>query len=133
MSELRVLAGRYAICRLAPDTEAPARYFSVTRTPEELSVVCAESDVPAGAPCEPGWCVLQVAGPLDFNLTGVLAAIAVPLAQAGVSIFALSTFDTDYVLVKDENLERALEALRTAGHGVVDLGESNPTAEAQRR
>ena len=121
MSELRVLAGRFAICRLPPDAAVPARFFSMTRTPEELSIVCAEADAPEGAKREPGWRMLQVAGPLDFALTGVLAAIAAPLAQAGVSIFAISTFDTDYVLVKDENLARAEEALRAAGHTVRGL------------
>jgi uncharacterized protein len=116
VSELRVLEGRYAICRLPADAEVPARFFSVTRTADELSVVCAEDAAPAGARCEGGWRVLQVAGPLEFSLTGVLAGIAAPLAEAGVSIFAISTFDTDYVLVKEEKLAQAIDALRRAGH-----------------
>jgi hypothetical protein len=118
VSELRVLPGRYAVCRLTADAEVPPAFFSVTRTADELSVVCAEGCAPEGSPCERGFRILQVAGPLEFALTGVLAGIAVPLAQAGMSIFAISTFDTDYVLVKEDNLATAMEALRDAGHRV---------------
>ena len=123
MSDLRVLDGRYAICRLAADAGLPewvdGVFFSVTRTHDELSVVCEEGQVPEGTKCERGFRVLQVAGPLDFSLTGVLAAIAAPLAEAGVSIFAIATFDTDYVMVREENLAKAVEALRAAGHRIV--------------
>ncbi len=118
MSRLRLMAGRFAICRLAADAEVPARFFSVTRTADELSLVCLEEDAPEGARGEGGWRAMQVAGPLDFSLTGVLAGIASPLADAGVSIFAVSTFDTDYVLVKEDAMVRAVEALRAHGHEV---------------
>jgi hypothetical protein len=123
VSELRLLSGRYAICRLAADAAIPdwatgGDFSSVTRTSDELSVVCAEAEAPEDVKCERGWRILQVAGPLEFSLTGVLAAIAAPLASAEVSIFAISTFDTDYVLVKEENLAKAAEALRAAGHRV---------------
>jgi len=122
VSELRLLAGRFAVCRLAVDARVPewaaGDFSSVTRTPDELSAVCREDAVPDGVKCERGWRVFQVAGPLEFSLTGVLAAIAGPLADAGVSIFAISTFDTDYVLVKDEVLAKAVEALKGAGHRV---------------
>jgi hypothetical protein len=123
VSHLRVLPGRFAVCRLAADEAVPAwadggAVNSVTRTAEELSVVCAEERAPADAKCERGWRIFQVAGPLDFALTGILAAIAGPLARAGVSMFALSTFDTDYVLVKEENRAKAVEALEAAGHSV---------------
>jgi len=123
VSDLRLLRHRFAVCRLAADADAPAWaaggiFSSITRTPGELSVVCAEGLAPEGTRCEGGWRIFEVAGPLDFSLTGVLAAIAAPLAHAGVSIFAISTFDTDYVMVKDENLAKAGEALRAAGHGV---------------
>jgi hypothetical protein len=117
-----LLAGRVAVCRLAAAERVPewagGSFCSVTRTAGELSVVCAESAVPGGVPCEGAWRALQVEGPLDFALTGVLASLAVPLAEAGVSIFAISTFDTDYVLVKEESLARAVNALRAAGHEV---------------
>jgi hypothetical protein len=123
VSELRLLPGRYAVCRLEADAGVPAwvgtgPFVSVTRTDGELSVVCAEEFVPDGTNCENGWRIFQVAGPLEFSLTGVLAAIAAPLADAGVSIFAISTFDTDYVLVKEESLAKAAEALGGAGHEV---------------
>jgi len=94
-------------------------FVSVTGTRDEVSVVCPEDQAPEGATVEAGWRCLKVDGPLDFGLTGVLASLAVPLAEAGVSIFAVSTFDTDYVLVKAEALERAAAALETAGHRVV--------------
>jgi hypothetical protein len=124
VSDLCLLAGRFAICRLPADDAVPAwaaggPFSSITRTSDELSIVCAEGLAPAGSPGEGGWRVFQVAGPLDFSLTGILAAIASPLAKAGVSIFAVSTFLTDYILVKEENLASAVEALRTAGHSVV--------------
>jgi len=123
MSDLRLLPHRAAVCRLAADEAVPAwatagPFSSVTRTPGELSVVCTGDLVPEGARCERGWRVFEVAGPLEFSLTGILAAIATPLAHAGVSIFAVSTFDTDYVLVKEENLAKAVDALRAAGHTV---------------
>ena len=121
---LSLLDGRFAVCRLAPGDEIPAwasggAFASVTRTRDELSLVCAEGAVPEGIRCEGGWRVFQVEGPLDFGLTGILASLAVPLAEAAVSIFAVSTFDTDYVMVRDQNVERALAALATAGHRVV--------------
>ena len=116
MSELRPLPELYAVCRLPPHAGVPACFFSATRTAEELSVVCAERDAPTGVPCECGWRILEVAGPLEFALTGVLAAIATPLAEAGVSIFAVSTYNTDYVLVREHDLEKAVKALREAGH-----------------
>ena len=71
-----------------------------------------------GVPTEPGWRALQVDGPLDFMLTGVLASLALPLADAGISIFAISSYDTDYVLVKQDKLAGAIDTLRKAGHGV---------------
>jgi hypothetical protein len=125
---LRVLAGTLAVCRLPPDAPLPAwagdsPFVSLTRTAEELSVVCAEGAVPAGVESVRGWRALQVAGPLDFALTGILAALAGPLAAAGISIFALSTYDTDYLLVQAATLPQAVAVLRQAGMTVhADLG-----------
>jgi uncharacterized protein len=121
--KLRVLAGELAVCRLPADAPAPATppsatLFSITRTREELSVVCDAAQAPAGAQIQAGWRALQVAGPLDFALTGILASIAAPLALAGVSLFAVSTYDTDYVLVGEDALDAAVAALRDAGHEV---------------
>ncbi len=126
--KLSVLDGSLAICRLEPSAEIPTwvlsqSFYTLSRTAEEISVVCPEAAVPDGITCERGWRGLKVAGPLDFSLTGVLAAIAAPLAQAKISIFALSTFDTDYVLVKTEKLELAITALEGAGHKVYRTGE----------
>jgi hypothetical protein len=120
---LVVLPGTFAVCRLAAGAAPPAwawagPFASLTRTADELSVVCAEAAVPAGTLCERGWRCLRVAGTLDFALVGVLASLLVPLAGAGVSTFAVSTFDTDYLLVREADLGRAAEALRTAGHSV---------------
>ena len=116
---LRALPGRFAICRLDPGAvpfwEAGA-FYSVTQTADELSVVCAEADVPEGVRHSPGWRILGVSGRLDLALVGVLSALTAPLASAGISVFALSTFDTDYLLVQEPNLDRAVEALRSAGH-----------------
>lgn len=120
--ELTLIEGRFAVCRLAPDAARPAwaaqGFSSVTRTSDELSVVCAEDAVPPGVQREPGWRILQVAGPLEFGLTGILLSVARPLAEAGVSIFAISTFDTDYVMVRESSVEKAIGALEAAGHRV---------------
>lgn len=101
-----------------PPPPPGAAFFAVTRTPGELSVVLPEAAVEAGWRAEKGWRCLAVAGPLDFALTGVLASLASPLAAAGVSLFAVSTYDTDYLLVREEDLARAVAALRNAGHRV---------------
>jgi hypothetical protein len=120
---LTALAGRYAVARLDPAAGVPpwawaGEFAAVTRTAEELSVVCRESAVPDGVRAERGWRPLRVAGPFDFAAVGVLASLVEPLAAAGISLFAVSTFDTDYVLVKDDQLAGAVAALRRAGHTV---------------
>ena len=118
---LSVLPESLAVCRLEAAAQIPAwahtgAFRAVIRTPTELSIVCREDSVPAGIPASRGWRAIAVAGTLDFALTGVLASLASPLAAAGVSIFAVSTYDTDYVLVKKDTLDRAVEALSAAGH-----------------
>ncbi|HUP61600.1 MAG TPA: ACT domain-containing protein [Thermoanaerobaculia bacterium] len=111
-----------AVCRLDPHAEVPSwvqgAFVSITRTPEELSIVCDETNVPSDVNAEPGWRAIQVAGPIPFETTGVAAALTAPLAAAGISVFLIATFDTDYVLVKREVLDRAAETLRAAGHQV---------------
>ena len=115
---MRLLPGRYAVCRLDRDATVPewaqGAFLSVTRTPEELSVVCDESLVPSTARAERGWRCLMVEGPIPFEMTGVAAAVAVPLADANISVFLVATFDTDYLLVKEGTLERAMAALRAS-------------------
>jgi hypothetical protein len=123
---LSVLPETLAVCRLGPDDALPpwARagdLRAVTRTASELSIVCREDSVPDGVTSNCGWRAIAVDGTLDFALTGVLAALASPLAEAGVSIFAISTYDTDYVLVKADTLDRAVAALSSAGHRFAGL------------
>ena len=120
---LRVLDGHMSVCRLRAGSEVPkwattGGFFSVTRTRDELSVVCPGEEVPEGVRSEGGWRALGLEGPFEFSEVGVLASVAAPLAEAGVGIFAVSTFDTDYVLVKEEQLRSAVAALRGRGHEV---------------
>ncbi len=120
---LTLLPDVLAVCRLPADASVPAWAWtgepaSVTRTRDELSVVCRADAVPDGVRCEPGWRCLKVAGPLDFALTGIMAALTAPLAAAGIALFAVSTYDTDYLMVKAETLDRAVDALHGAGHRV---------------
>jgi hypothetical protein len=121
--KLVVLNGELAVARLGADEAIPpwaaeGGVSSVTRTADELSVVCAAAGVPSNVRAERGWRCLQVVGNLDFSLTGVLASIAAPLAAAELSIFAISTYDTDYVLVRERDLAEAIGCLKAAGHEV---------------
>jgi enamine deaminase RidA (YjgF/YER057c/UK114 family) len=115
-----VLPELLAVCRLGAADRVPSwalelheGLVSITRTPDELSVVCPDEAVPPDVEVEAGWRALKVPGPIPFDQVGVLAGLAAPLAAAGISIFAVSTYDTDYVLVKEADLERALAALDT--------------------
>ncbi len=122
--DLSVMTGDYAVWKLPPDAPAPSieglPFLSVTRTDAELSVVSLSSFVPADVPAEAGWRCLGVAGPLSFDLTGIVAALTTPLAEARVPVFVVSTFDTDYLLVKSADLDRACGALEDAGHRIVE-------------
>ena len=133
MTNLALLPGHHAFCRLEPAAGLPGwamagAFCSVTRTAEELSIVCPEDAVPAGVRCEGGWRLLRVEGTLEMGLVGIMAALTAPLAQAGISLMAIATFDTDYLLVREATLGRALAALRGAGHGVA--GEDGVEAPA---
>ena len=121
--ELTLLPERYAISRLAADAPIPAwatqgPFFSVTRTGEELSIVSELSCVPVGVASQAGWRVLKVHGPFVLSEIGVLSSLAAPLADAKISLFAVSTFDTDYLLVSATSLSGAIAALEDAGHTV---------------
>jgi hypothetical protein len=121
---LEVLPDTLAVCRLPPDTPIPpwaagaSSFLTVSRTREELSITAVQGEVPDGVRCERDFRALRVRGTLSPDLVGILLSIADPLARAGLSIFAISTYDTDYVLVRSRDLVAALEALRTAGHDV---------------
>lgn len=116
------LPGHFALIRLSPDAAIPAwalastGFVSITRTTDELSVVCSSDLVPAGVESDAGWCCLKLKGPFAFDQVGVLSSFALPLAESGVAIFAISTFDTDYILLKEQQRATAIEALQSAGH-----------------
>lgn len=121
--DLVLMPDMLAVCRLESSDEIPAwaataSFSSITRAAEELSIVCPQNLVPDDVQCEPGWRCLRVAGTLNFSMIGVIASLVEPLAHAGISVFVMSTFDTDYLLVKETNFEAALSALRSAGHEV---------------
>jgi hypothetical protein len=123
MFSLILLPDRLTICRLPPDALLPSWAESdglqaIIRTTDELCIICNENNVPANITAEPNWRALKVQGPLVFSEVGVIASLANPLAEAGVSIFVISTFETDYILVKKRDLEAAVEKLREAGHSV---------------
>jgi uncharacterized protein len=121
--ELTLLPERFAISRLAADSPIPewamqGPFFSVTRTGDELSVVTELSRVPPGVQSQPGWRVLKVHGPFVLSEIGVLSALATPLAETKISLFAVSTFETDYLLIASETLSAAVAALERAGHTI---------------
>ena len=122
--DLRALPGTYAVCRLSGDEELP-RWFSLTpplaaaiRRADELSLVAEEQRVPPDVRAERGYRALEVAGPLDLAMTGVMADLAEALAAAGVAILPLATYDTDVILVPGDRLGDAATALDAAGHTV---------------
>jgi len=121
--ELTLLPERFAISRLGADSPIPAwatqgPFFSVTRTGDELSIVAEVSRVPVDVKSQAGWRVLKVHGPFALSVIGVLAALASPLAEAKISLFAVSTFDTDYLLIASETLPAAIAVLERAGHTI---------------
>lgn len=118
------IAGAFAVCRLPARSSVPlwalqGAFFAVTSTAEELSVVCPSTQVPADVQHESGWTCFQLIGPFPFETTGILASFIQPLAEWAIPIFAISTFDTDYVLVRDGWVEKTLDALRDAGHVLI--------------
>lgn len=123
--ELDVHPTALAICRLDPSRAIPAwttgaagPLVSVTRTRDELSIVAPEDAVPRSVRSERGWRAMSVRGPLEFSLTGVLAGLSGALSDAGIPIFVVSTFDTDWLLVRADDVDRAVEVLAAAGHRV---------------
>ncbi len=132
-----MVPGTYAVCRLPASAAVPAwagkAFVSITRTAEELSIVCEERRLPEDVfgiefQIERGWVLLKLHGPFPLDAIGVLSSVAKPLAEAAISLFALSTFDTDYILVKRIHAKQAIAALTLAGHTLVE-----PTSGAFRR
>jgi uncharacterized protein len=120
---LTVFPGAYAIARFAPDENISFEYtgscfYTVSKTEQELSLVCEERFVTADVKAERGRRLIRVDSTLTFSLTGIVASLAMPLAEASISIFSVSTYDTDYLLVKESDLGRAVAALERAGHKV---------------
>jgi hypothetical protein len=120
---LKLLKGKYGVCRLnktqsIPEWSKKGEFFSITKTSDELSIVCSENNIPNYIKCEKGWRILKIQGPLDFSLIGILASISLLLSQNKISIFAISTYDTDYILVKD--IDNAVKSLVKGGYKVVD-------------
>lgn len=122
---LSVLKQTFGICRYDADKEIPERilkskFFSVTRTSDELSLICPIEYMPADARCESNWKCLKVNGPLDFAQTGILSSLASVLAEAEISLLTFSTFETDYIMVKDVDLAITIKSLKSRGHQVYD-------------
>ncbi len=118
---LTLLPNRFAVCRLdataaRPPWASSSAFLSITRTPEELSIVCDEAGVPEQVQAVRNWRCLKIEGPIPLEVTGVAASLIVPLGSAGISVFLVATFDTDYLLVQGNTLDAATEALTQAGH-----------------
>jgi len=121
---MKALAGIYGVCRfdcneVIPDWAKDSGFYSITRTFEELSIVCSQENIPDEVKCEKDWRILKVEGPLDFSLIGILSSISTVLTQNKISIFAISTFDTDYILLKDKDFDNAISALSHAGYEII--------------
>ena len=122
---LSLLPHLYAVCQFHPDKNIPywalmGDFVSLTRTHEELSIVCQQSNVPEDIEAERGWRCLQVQGAFDFSVAGIHVSLAVPLSEADISVLAIATYATDYILIKENNVERALQVLKKAGHYIDD-------------
>ena len=114
---LKLIDGTFGVCRLNPADEIPHwakndKFYSISKTDEELSIVCAEEDISEGVTSELSWKILKIEGVLDFSLIGIIAKISTILADKGISIFVVSTFNTDYILIKEENISKAIIVLQ---------------------
>ncbi|WP_394854994.1 ACT domain-containing protein [Clostridium lamae] len=120
---LKLLKGKYSVCRLYKNDEIPnwifnEEFFSITRTEDEVSIVCLQDKVKEEIKCERDWKVLKIEGPLDFSLIGILARISTLMANNDISIFAISTYDTDYILIKEEMIDRAIAVLENNNYKI---------------
>jgi hypothetical protein len=131
-----LLDGDFAVCRLASDASLPdlcaaAGFFSITRTADELSIVCPQKLVPAAVRVEGGWKCFKLEGPIPFSATGILVSFVQPLADRAIPVFAVSTYDTDYVLVKQGWEKAALQALLEAGHQLIPGSVASETVNGR--
>lgn len=122
---MQLLNDKFAVCRLNKDESTPqwaysSDFYSISKTSDELSIVCKQSDVPTDVTCEKEWRVLKILGPLDFSLIGILSKISRILADESIGIFVVSTFDTDYILVKNTNINKAVRALANENYKIID-------------
>jgi hypothetical protein len=122
---MKLLKEKYGVCRLdkaelIPEWTKNSKFLSITRTDEELSIVCSQESIPEDIKCEKDWRILKILGPLDFSLIGILASISRVLAQNGISIFAISTYDTDYILVRSKDIDNAVKSLIGENYEVID-------------
>jgi hypothetical protein len=127
--KFRSLSEAYAILRLEPDAPVPdwatqAQFTSITRSQEELSMVCPAEAVPPHLHSPHRWICLKLEGPFPFSLTGVLLSFIQPLSDRGIPIFAISTYDTDYVLIQEEFEGKPITALQQAGHELCNPDKS---------
>ncbi|MBD7911685.1 ACT domain-containing protein [Clostridium sp. Sa3CVN1] len=123
---IKVLEENYIVCRLDNEEVVPRwvnskKFTSITRTEDELSIVCEDKNIPQEIKVERTWRILKIEGPLDFSLIGILSNISSILAEEKISIFAISTFDTDYILVKEEDLEKTINTLIANGHNIINI------------
>ncbi|MEA4849703.1 MAG: ACT domain-containing protein [Clostridiaceae bacterium] len=121
---MKLIKGLFGVCRLDRDELLPgwasrSSFYSITKTLDELSIVCSQDNIPKDIKCEKDWRILKVEGPLDFSLIGILSSISTILAQRGISIFAVSTYDTDYILVKDKDIDTAIAVLSKEGYEIL--------------
>lgn len=123
--KLSILDETFAICTLPRDEPLPdwvvqSDFYSITRTFDELSIVCPQNNIPQGIKYNKGWRCLKVQGPLEFTIVGILASLSMPLASAGISIFVFSSYDTDHIMVKEYDLASAVKVLQAEGHEVIE-------------
>ena len=121
---LKLLKDKYSVLRLNKNDEIPKwifneEFFSITRTEDELSIVCLQDKVKEYIKCERNWRILKIEGPLDFSLIGILSKISTLMANNNISIFAISTYDTDYILIKEETIDRAIEILENSNYNII--------------
>ena len=122
---MKLLNEKFAVCRLNKNESMPewvknSSFYSITKTSDELSIVCSQDSIPSNIKCEKDWRILKVEGPLDFSLIGIISSINTILALKRISIFAVSTYDTDYILVKNKDIDNTILALSNERYEIIN-------------